>query len=45
MGQLSQGSGLSGNAVLVTAALFNTLMSESSFGSVYSHMGRDPRDS
>ena len=45
MGQLSQGSGLSGNAVRVTAALFKTLMSESSFGSVYSHMRRDPRDS
>ena len=45
MGQLSQGSGLSGNAVRVAAALFKTLMSESSFGSVYSHMGRDPRDS
>ena len=45
MGQLSQGSGLSGNAVCVTAALFETLMSESSFGSVYSHVGRDPRDS
>ena len=45
MGQLSQGSGLSGNAVRLTAALFKTLMSESSFGSVYSHMRRDPRDS
>ena len=44
MGQLSQGSGLSGNAVRVTAALLKTLMSESSFGSVYSHMRRDPRD-
>ena len=31
MGQQSQGSGLSGNAVLVTVALFETLMSESSF--------------
>ena len=30
MGKLSQGSCLSGNAVLVTAALFKTLMSESS---------------
>ena len=39
MGQLSQGSGL--NTVRVTAALFVG----SSFGSVYSHMGRDPRDS
>ena len=38
MGQLSQGSGRSGNAVRMTAALFETLMSESSFGSVYSHM-------
>ena len=38
MGQLSQGSGLSGNVVHVTAALFETLMSESSFGNVYSHM-------
>ena len=28
MGQLSQGSGLSGNVVHVTAALFETLMSE-----------------
>ena len=45
MGQLSQGSGLSGNVVHVTAALFETLMSESSFGNVYSHMRRDPRDS
>ena len=51
VGQLSQGSGLSGNAVLVTVALFKTLMSESSFfGSVHSHkdrapLGRDPRDS
>ena len=35
MGQLSQGSGLSGNVVHVTAALFETLMSESSFGNVY----------
>ena len=34
MGQLSQGSGLSGNTVRVTAALF-----------VAVHMGRDPRDS
>ena len=42
---MGQGSGLSGNAVRVTAALFKTLMSESSFGSVYSHMRRDPRDS
>ena len=42
MGQLSQGSGLSGNTVRVTAALFKTLMSESSFGSVYSHMRCDP---
>ena len=42
MGQLSQGSGLSGN---VTVALFETLRSESSFGNVYSHMRRDPRDS
>ena len=45
MGQLSQGSGLSGNVVHVTAALFETLRSESSFGNVYSHMRRDPRDS
>ena len=45
MGQLSQGSGPSGNVVHVTAALFETLMSESSFGNVYSHMRRDPRDS
>ena len=45
MGQLSQGSGLSGYVVHVTAALFETLMSESSFGNVYSHMRRDPRDS
>ena len=30
MGELSQGSGPSGNAVLVTVALFKTLMSESS---------------
>ena len=30
MGKLSQGSGLSGNAVLVTVSLFKTLMSESS---------------
>ena len=45
MGQLSQGSGLSGNVVHVTAALFETLMSESSFGHVYSHMRRDPRHS
>ena len=45
MGQLSQGSGLSGNVVHVTAALFETLMSKSSFGNVYSHMRRDPRDS
>ena len=45
MGQLSQGSGLSGNVIHVTAALFKTLMSESSFGNVYSHMGRDPHDS
>ena len=30
MGELSQGSGLSGNAVLVTVALFKTLMLESS---------------
>ena len=44
MGQLSQGSGLSGN-VHVTAALFKTLMSESSFGNVHSHIRRDPRDS
>ena len=44
MGQLSQGSDLSGNAVRVTAALFKTLMSESSFGSVYNHMRLDPRD-
>ena len=50
MGQLSQGSGLSGNAVLVTVALTKTLKSESSFlGSVHSHqdrayLGRDPRD-
>ena len=40
MGQLSQGSGLSGNTVRVNAALFVG----DSFGSVYSHMGRDPRD-
>ena len=45
MGQLSQGSGLSGSVVHVTAALFETVMSESSFGIVYSHMRRDPRDS
>ena len=45
MGQLSQGSGLSENVVHVTAALFKTLMSESSFGKVYSHMRRDPGDS
>ena len=45
MGQQSQGSGLSGNVVHVTASLFKTLMSESSFGNVYSHMRRDPRDS
>ena len=45
MGQLSQGSGPSGKVVHVTAALFETLMSESSFGNVYSHMRRDPRDS
>ena len=38
MGQLSKGSGLSGNAVRVIAALFKTLMSESSFGSVCSHL-------
>ena len=31
MGQLSQGSGLPGNAVLVKAALFKTLISESYF--------------
>ena len=31
MGQLSQGSGLSGNAVLATVALLKTLMLESSF--------------
>ena len=30
MGELSQGSGPSGNAVIVTIALFKTLMSESS---------------
>ena len=47
MGQLSQGSGLSGNAVLVTVALFKT--SRLCLGSVHSHMdrarlGRDPRD-
>ena len=35
MGQLSQGSGLSGNVVHVTAALFKTLMSESSFGVLF----------
>ena len=34
MGQLSQGSGLSGNVVHVTAALFETLMSESSIGNI-----------
>ena len=45
MGQLSQGSGLSGNVVHVTVALFKALMSESSFGNVYSHMKRDPHDS
>ena len=45
MGQLSQGSGLSGNVVHVTAALFKTLMSEFPFGNVYSYMRRDPRDS
>ena len=45
MGQLSQGSGLSGNVVHVTAALFESLRSESSFGNVYNHMRRDPRDS
>ena len=31
MGQLPQGSGLSGKAVLVTVALLKTLMSESIF--------------
>ena len=31
MGQLSQGSNLSGNAVLVTVGLFKTLMSDSFF--------------
>ena len=41
MGQLSQGSGLSGNTVRVTAALFvGVLLSEV----VYCHMGRDPVD-
>ena len=41
MGQLSQGSGLSGNTVRVTAALFVGVL----FRNCLSHMGRDPRDS
>ena len=36
MGQLSQGSGLSGNVVHATAALFKTLMSESEMSTVTS---------
>ena len=49
MSKLSHGSGLSGNAVLVTVASVQTFMSESSLGSVHSHkeracLGRDPRD-
>ena len=51
MGELSQGSGPSGNAVIVTIALFKTLMSEFLLWEVSTVerdracLGRDPRHS